>query len=54
MLIPLELTVPASIADTGIKNKLFQSGTKTVLFSREKMNDIMRRFRSQEKLVASF
>ena len=38
MLTPLELTVPASIGDTGIKNKLFQSRTKRKVMTFKRKN----------------
>ena len=42
VLIPLELTAAASATDAAIHEKMFGSGTKTLIASREEMNDIMK------------
>ena len=47
VLIPLELTATASTADAGIHKKILASGTETLIFLNEEMEDIM-------KIVKSF
>ena len=47
VLIPLELTATASAADAGIHKKILASGTETLIFLNEEMEDIM-------KIVKSF
>ena len=42
VLIPLELTAAASATDAAIHQKMFRSGTTTLLISNEQVNDIMK------------
>ena len=42
ILIPLQLTAPASATDAAIHKKMFGSGTTTLIISNEEMNDIMK------------
>ena len=49
VLIPLELTVAASATDAAIHKKMFGSGTTTLLFSNEDLNDIMKIVKSLEE-----
>ena len=47
ILVPLVLTVAASVTDTAIQNKIFDVDMATLIFSNEEMHDIM-------KIVKSF
>ena len=42
ILIPLGLTASASARDSAIHEKMFGSGTTTLIFSNEEMDDIMK------------
>ena len=42
ILIPLQLTAPASATDAAIHKKMFGSGTTTLIISNGEMNDIMK------------
>ena len=41
-LVPLGLTASASVADGGIQKKILGSGSSTLIFSNEEMNDLMK------------
>ena len=47
---PLGLTAGESVIDAAIHNKLFGSGTTTLIISNEEMNDIMKTIKSLEEL----
>ena len=47
ILVPLVLTVAASVTDTAFQNKIFDVDMATLIFSNEEMHDIM-------KIVKSF
>ena len=49
VLIPLGLTVAASATDAAIHKEMFGSGTTTLLFSNEDLNDIMKIVKSLEE-----
>ena len=49
VLIPLELTVAASTADTAIHKKMFGSGKITLTTANEKMNDVMKVVKSLQE-----
>ena len=49
VLIPLGLTSAAQATDAAIQKKIFGSGTTTLIISNEKMNDIMKIFKSLEE-----
>ena len=51
ILIPLELTAAAPTIDAAIHKKMFGSITTTLIFSNEKMNDIMKIIKSLEESV---
>ena len=42
VLIPLVLTVPASVTDSGIRQEMFGSGTTTLIIPYKKINDIIK------------
>ena len=46
VLIPLELTAAAPTADPGVHKKILASGTKTLIFSKKEMEDIMKTIKS--------
>ena len=48
VLISLGLTAAASAADAGIQNKIYGSGTTTLVISNEEMNDIMKTVQALE------
>ena len=49
VLIPLVSTLAASATDAAIYNKIFGSGTTTLIISNEEMNDIIKIVKSLEK-----
>ena len=42
VLIPLALTPAAASVDAAIHNKMFESGTRTLIISNEEINDLMK------------
>ena len=48
ILIPLRLTASQSVRDATIQNKIYGSGTTTLLISNEEMKDIMKIIKSLE------
>ena len=42
ILVPLGLTAVTSATDAAIQKKVFQSGTKTLIFANEELNDIIK------------
>ena len=51
VLVPLGLKVAASATDTAIRKKMFGSDTKTLVFSNEDLNDMMKIVKSLEESV---
>ena len=49
VLMPLELTAPASATDAAIPQKMFGSGTTTFILSNEEINYIMKNVNSREE-----
>ena len=43
---PLGLTAPASATDATVHQKMFGSGTTTLIISKEEVNDIMKNVKS--------
>ena len=48
ILIPLRLTASQSVRDATIQNKIYGSGTATLIISNEEMKDIMKIIKSLE------
>ena len=51
VLVPLGLKAAASATDTAIRKKMFGSDTKTLVFSNEDLNDMMKIVKSLEESV---
>ena len=51
VLVPLGLKAAASPTDTAIRKKMFGSDTKTLVFSNEDLNDMMKIVKSLEESV---
>ena len=51
VLVPLGLKAAASATDTAIPKKMFGSDTKTLVFSNEDLNDMMKIVKSLEESV---
>ena len=51
VLVPLGLKAAASATDTTIRKKMFGSDTKTLVFSNEDLNDMMKIVKSLEESV---
>ena len=51
VLVPLGLKAATSATDTAIRKKMFGSDTKTLVFSNEDLNDMMKIVKSLEESV---
>ena len=51
VLAPLGITAAASVIDAGFKKKMHSSGTITLIFLKEEMDDIMKSFKLLKILI---